>query len=42
VRRIETPHTTSIRSKKPAMPAARVDEVTADLSRDPRRDKEDE
>jgi hypothetical protein len=41
-RRIETPRASNIRTKKPAMPAARVDEVTADLSRDPRTEKEDE
>jgi hypothetical protein len=34
--------TSGVQSTKPAMPAATVDEVTADLSKDPRHERDDE
>jgi hypothetical protein len=34
--------TSGIKGVKPGMPAATVDEVTADMSKDPRREQDDE
>jgi hypothetical protein len=41
-RRTEALRASNVRSKRPTIPAATVDEVTADLSRDPRRERDDE
>jgi hypothetical protein len=40
--RREADRTSGMRKAKAKMPAATVDEVTADLSRDPRRERDDE
>jgi len=41
-RRKATPRASNIRASRPRLPAATVDEVTADLSKDPRRERDED
>jgi hypothetical protein len=41
-RRAEDGRVSGIKNMKPDMPAATVDEVTADMSKDPRHERDDE
>jgi hypothetical protein len=41
-KRRDADRTSGMRDAKPRMPAATVDEVTADMSKDPRRERDDE